>query len=80
MDLVWIAGQSGPLLVMPALALLGPLFSNRPIVAIQLSLYLVCSLLTIVGFTMTLRDIRRKLAIYENAPCSEALGSTALNH
>jgi hypothetical protein len=77
---VWIAGQSGPLLVMPAQALLSPQFSNRPIVAIQLSLYLVCSLLTIVGFTMTLREIRRKLAIYENAPCREAQGSTALNH
>jgi hypothetical protein len=69
---VWIAGQSGPLLVMPVPALLSPLFSSYTFVAIQLSLYLVCSLVTIVGFAMTLRDIRRKLAIYENAWGSEA--------
>ena len=65
---VWIAGQSGPLLVMPVGSLLSPQFSNYAFVAIQMSLYLVCSLLTVVGFAMTFRDIRRKLAIYENAP------------
>ena len=61
-------------------ALLSPLFNNYTFVAIQMSLYLVCSLLTVVGFAMTLRDIRRKLAIYENAPSSEAQGLTAPTH
>jgi hypothetical protein len=73
---VWITGQSGPLLVMTVGALLSPLFSNYTFVAIQMSLYLVCSLLTVVGFAMTLRDIRRRLAVYENAPSSDAQGLT----
>ena len=60
--------------------MLSPLFSNYTFVAIQMSLYLVCSLLTVVGFAMTFRDIRRKLAFYENAPSSEAQGLTAPTH
>jgi hypothetical protein len=65
---VWIAGQSGPLLMIPLQWLLSPPVSNYNTAAIVLSLNLGCSLLTIVGFAMTFRDIRRKLAIYENAP------------
>jgi hypothetical protein len=72
---VWIAGQSGPLLVMPLQALLIPLMSNYTFAAITMSLSLVCYLLTVVGFAMTFRDIRRKLAVYENAQ-----GSTTPNH
>jgi hypothetical protein len=34
----------------------------------QTTLSLACSFLTIMGFAMTLRDIRRRLAIYENGP------------
>jgi hypothetical protein len=64
---VWIAGESGPLLVITLQQLLGLLFSNYTSVAIIMSLNLVCSLLTVVGFAMTFRDIRRKLGIYENA-------------
>ena len=77
---VWIAGQSGPLLVMTLQWLLSPLYANYNYVAIHISLYLVCSLFTVVGFAMTFRDIRRKLAIYENAPSSEAQGLTAPTH
>lgn len=73
---VWIAGQSGPLLLMTLQWLLSPLYANYNSVAIQMSLYLVCSLLTVVGFAMTFRDIRRKLASHENAPSSEAQGLT----
>jgi hypothetical protein len=76
----WIAGQSGPLLVMIVGALLSSLFSNYTFVAIQMSLYLVCSLLNVVGFAMTFRDIRRRLAVCENAPSSEAQGLTAPTH
>jgi hypothetical protein len=79
---VWIAGQSEALLLMIVPVLLGPLYtgsfaSGYASAAIILSLGLICSLLTIVGFAMTLRDIRRKLAIYENAPSSEVQGLTA---
>ena len=77
---VWIAGQSGPLLVTTVGAMLSPLFSNFTFVAIQMSLHLVCSVLTVVGFAMTFRDIRRRLAIYENAPSREAQGLTAPTH
>jgi hypothetical protein len=77
---VWIAGQSGPLLVMILKALQSPLVSSYNFVAISLSFYLVCSLLTVVGFAMSLRDIRRKLAVHENAPSSDAQRSTALTH
>jgi hypothetical protein len=72
---VWIAGQSCELLLMTVRELLSPLFSHY--IAIEMSLFLVCSLLSVVGFAMTFRDIRRKLAIYETAPSSEAQGSTA---
>jgi hypothetical protein len=65
---VWIAGQSGPLLMFVLPWLLGPLVSGYNGAAISLNLDLGCSLLTVVGFAMTFRDIRRKLAIYENAP------------
>jgi hypothetical protein len=64
---VWIGGESGPLLLLTLQALLSPLFSNYSFVEIDMSLYLVCSVLTVLGSAMTLRDIRRKLAIYENA-------------
>ncbi len=72
---VWIAGQSCELLLMTVRELLSPLFSHY--IAIEMSLFLVCSLLSVVGFAMTFRDIRRKLAIYETAPSSEAQGLTA---
>jgi hypothetical protein len=70
---VWIAGQSGPLLLMIVQGLGSPLYigyfpSGYAFVAIQLSLGLICSLLTVVGFGMTFRDIRRKLAVDENTP------------
>jgi hypothetical protein len=77
---VWIAGQSGPLLVMTLQPLLNSLFFSFNFVALALSLYLVCSVLTLVGLTMTLRDIRRKLAMHENAFGSEAEGSTGPTH
>src|SRR5262245_1029392 len=59
---VWIAGQSVPLFMIPLQWLLIPLASNYNTVAISVSLNLAGSLLTIVGFTMTFRDIHRKLA------------------
>jgi hypothetical protein len=70
---VWIADQSGPLLLMTAQVVLSPLYTGYfvpgyALAAIPLSLDLICSLLTIVGFAMTFRDIRRTLAVYENAP------------
>jgi hypothetical protein len=74
---VWIAGQSAPLLLMLVQALLRSLFSNYGFLAIQTSFYLFCSFLTVVGLAMTFRDIRRKLAVYENAPSCEAQGLTA---
>jgi hypothetical protein len=66
---VWIAGEAGPLFTMAIRALAFMLLTfndglNQ--VALQTTGGLVCSLLTIMGFAMTLRDIRRKLAIYEN--------------
>ena len=36
------------------------------LLAIQTTLSLLCSLLGLLGFAMTLRDIRHRLAIYEN--------------
>ena len=70
---VWIAGQAGPLLwwagqAMAFVLLPSPYYSNNTYLAIQTTLSLVCSLLTLLGFAMTLRDIRRRLAIYEDAP------------
>jgi hypothetical protein len=75
---VWIVGQSCELLLITVRELLSPLFSHYTFVAIEMSLFLVCSLLSVVGFAMTFRDIRRKLAVYESAPSSEAQGSTTL--
>jgi hypothetical protein len=77
---IWIAGQTGSFLVMPLQAFLSRLFFDYNFVAITLSLYPVCSVVTVVGIAMTLRDIRRKLAIHENAPSSEAQRSTASTH
>ena len=70
---VWIAGQSGPLLwwggqALAFVLLPSPHYSNNTYLAIQITLSLACSLLTLLGFAMTLRDIRRRLAIYEDAP------------
>jgi hypothetical protein len=62
---VWIAGESGPLLIIALQALLSPVFLNLSPVALIMSLNLVCSFLITAGFTMTLRDIRRKLASAE---------------
>ncbi len=67
---VWIAGQAGPLLwwAAQAMALLlpAPLYSNNSYVAIQLTLGLAFSLVTLLGVAMTLRDIRRRLAIHDD--------------
>ena len=70
---VWIAGQSGPLLWWAgqaiAFMLLGSSnYTNITFLAVQTTLSLACSLLSLSGFTMTLRDIRRRLAIYEDVP------------
>jgi hypothetical protein len=69
---VWIAGQAWPLLWLAGEALtfvlrLSPYYSNTTPLAIPLTLSLVFSLLTLLGFAMALRDIRRRLAIYESA-------------
>ncbi len=70
---VWIAGQSWPLLwwaaqLMVFVLLPSPFYGNNTYVAIQTTLSLAGSLLTLLGFAMTLRDIRRRLALYEHAP------------
>jgi mannose/fructose/N-acetylgalactosamine-specific phosphotransferase system component IIC len=70
---VWIAGQTGPLLWLAGSDLVFVLrhslyYSNNAYQAIQATLYLVCSIISFLGFAMTLRDIRRRLAIYEDAP------------
>ncbi len=70
---VWIVGQAGPLLlwgfqVLASVLLPSPNYPNNTFLAIELTLNLACSFLTLFGFAMTLRDIRRRLAIYENAP------------
>ncbi len=70
---VWIAGQSGPLLLwgfqaMAFVLLPSPHYSNNTFVAIQITLSLACSLLTLLGCAMTLRDLSRRLAIHEDAP------------
>ena len=72
---VWIAGHAGPLLwwagqAMAFVLLPSPLYSNNTYIAVQITLSLVCSFATLLGFAMTLRDIRRRLAIYEAAPKS----------
>ena len=69
---VWIAGQAGPLLWFAGEALafvLGssPYYSNNTYIAIKITLDLACSLLTLLGFAMTFRDIRRRLAIHEDS-------------
>ncbi len=65
---IWalIAGNAVPLLLMTIMELLSPPITIT-FAAIQMSLGMVCSLLTVLGFAMTFRDIRRRLAIYENA-------------
>jgi hypothetical protein len=70
---VWIAGEAGPLLLLAVRALAFMLlpwlyYDGFSQIAIQTTLSLACSFLTIMGFAMTLREIRRKLAIYENRP------------
>jgi hypothetical protein len=70
---VWMAGQAGPLfwLAGEAVAVLQiptTYYSNNTHLAIQTTLALVCSLLTLLGFAMTFRDIRRRLANYADAP------------
>jgi hypothetical protein len=71
---VWIAGQALPFLPLAggvlAFVLLRPwpYFVNNTFQAIQTTLGLGSSLLTLLGFAMTLRDIRRRLAISGNAP------------
>jgi hypothetical protein len=70
---VWIAGQAGPLLwwagqAMTLVLLPSPHYSNNTGIAIQTTLNLVFPLLTLLGFATTLRDLRRRLAIYEGAP------------
>ncbi len=69
---VWIAGQTGPLLwwagqALTFLLLPSPHYTTNTYTAIQITLSLVFSLLTLLGVAMTLRDIRRRLAIYEDA-------------
>ena len=66
---VWIAGQAGSLLwwavqAMTIVLLPRPNYSGNTSLAIQTTVSLVFSLLTLLGFAMTLRDIRRRLAIY----------------
>jgi hypothetical protein len=70
---VWIAGLAGPLLLFGGQAMAFVLlpsqqFAYNIYLAIQTTLYLVFSFVTLVGFAMTLRDIRRRLPIDENAP------------
>jgi hypothetical protein len=69
---LWIAGESVPLLMQIVQALLSPQFSNQTFLAIYMNVYMCASVLTVVGFAMTLRDLRRRLAAYENVPPSES--------
>jgi hypothetical protein len=69
---VWSAAQAGPLLWFAGDALVfvlrpSPYYSNNSYIAIQITLGFVCSLLALLGFAMTLRDIHRRPAIYEEA-------------
>jgi hypothetical protein len=69
---VWIAGQAGPLLWLAGSAVVFVLrqslfdSSNNAYQAIQITMDLVCSLISLLGIAMTLRDIRRRLAMYED--------------
>jgi hypothetical protein len=70
---VWIAGQAGSLLWWAGQSLgwallPSPRHSNNTYLAIQLTVNSAFSVLTVLGVAMTLRDIRRRLAIYEDAP------------
>jgi hypothetical protein len=70
---VWMAGEVGPLLWWAGQAVAfvlrpSPYYSNKTYLAIQTTLSLVCALLALLGFAMTLRDIRQRLATYEDAP------------
>lgn len=65
---VWIAGVAGPQLWLAGSALVLvlrdlPYYSNNYFQAIQVTMGLFCSLVSLLGFAMTLRDIRRMLAI-----------------
>ncbi len=65
---VWMAGHAGPLVWWAAMAMAFVLrpssyYSNDIFLAIQTTLSLACSLLALLGFAMTLRDLRRRLAI-----------------
>ncbi len=69
---VWIVGHTGPLLwwaghALAFVLLPSLLYSNNSFIAIQTTLSLACSLLNLLGFAMTFRDIRRRLAVYEDA-------------
>ena len=64
---VWIAGLAGGPLWLAGSALIlmlrrSPYYSNNYFQAIQATMGLVCSLVSLLGFAMTLRDIRRSLA------------------
>jgi hypothetical protein len=68
---VWFAGQAGPLFWLAGSALVFVLRhslynSHNAFQAIQATVYLVCSLISLLGIAMTLRDVRRRLAIYED--------------
>ena len=68
---VWIAGQAEPLLWLAGSAVVFVLrqslfdSSNNAYQAIQATVHLGCSFISLLGIAMTLRDIRRRLAIYE---------------
>jgi hypothetical protein len=69
---VWIAGYTAPLLwwggqALAFVLLPSPYYSHNAFLAIQTTLSLRCSLLGLLGFAMTFRDIRHRLAIYEDA-------------
>ncbi|MGC8643508.1 MAG: hypothetical protein ACP5XB_26930 [Isosphaeraceae bacterium] len=67
---VLIAAHAGPPLPRIAQALIILLaFDHGPytMLAVQTTLYLACSLLNVLGLAMTFRDIRRRLACYEDA-------------
>ena len=69
---LWIAGESVPLIMLILQALLSSLFSNQTFLAIFMSVYIGSSVFTVVGFGMTLRDLRQRLAGYEDVSSSES--------
>ena len=71
---IWVSiiGQGGQLLwllmaTLQGVLLSSPLYSDNIFLAIQLTVSLLASLLFVLGFAMTLQDLGRRLAIYENA-------------